>query len=221
MGCGIGGTARYLAGALGAAVTGLTISGKQVQMATRLSREAAAAAAAAADAAADAAAASTSTDTGSTADADPDGYRDGGFIRVCPRGGGKVRFVELDADRMGEYFFASPAAALSPDHDDDDDDDDDDGKDSKDEDKDRDGDGQSGPEGQEQFDVVWISEALSHLADKALFFRNAQRLLRRRGGRLVVADWFRAEGLGEGEVAADIKPIEGWFFFLFSSDRKS
>ena len=85
-------------------------------------------------------------------------------------GGGSVRFVELDAERMGEFFATRPD--------------------------------------EERFDCVWISEAMSHLPDKELFFRNAANLLGE-GGKLVVADWFRGEGLTEEQVEADIKPIEG------------
>lgn len=59
----------------------------------------------------------------------------------------------------------------------------------------------------ERFDGVWVSEALSHFPDKGLFFGNAWRVLGP-GGKLVVADWFRGEGLGEGEVERDIRPIE-------------
>ena len=62
--------------------------------------------------------------------------------------------------------------------------------------------------GSGEFDVVWITEALSHFPNKALFFRNAHQLLRP-GGKLVLADWFKAEELGEGVFEADIKPIEG------------
>ena len=58
------------------------------------------------------------------------------------------------------------------------------------------------------FDCVWISEAMSHLPDKALFFRNAAKVLNL-GGKLVVADWCRAEGLTEAEVEREIRPIEG------------
>jgi SAM-dependent methyltransferase len=81
-----------------------------------------------------------------------------------------VRFIELDAEKMGEYFSEKEAG----------------------------------------FDVVWISEALSHFPNKALFFRNTHQLLRP-GGKLVLADWFKAEGLSEAEFDADVKPIEGLF----------
>ncbi|KAH6840811.1 S-adenosyl-L-methionine-dependent methyltransferase [Chaetomium sp. MPI-CAGE-AT-0009] len=154
VGCGVGGTARYLARALGAAVTGLTISGKQVQMATRLSR--------AADGA--------DGGGGDGAGAGNGGGGEEGFIAVGEKGG-RVRFVELDAEKMGEYF------------------------------------GPGGDGGEGGFDVVWISEALSHFPNKALFFHNAHKLLRP-GGKLVLADWFKAEGLSESVFDADIKPIE-------------
>ena len=58
------------------------------------------------------------------------------------------------------------------------------------------------------FDVVWISEAMSHLPNKELFFRNAEKLLNP-GGKLVIADWFKAQDLTDMELDADIKPIEG------------
>lgn len=57
------------------------------------------------------------------------------------------------------------------------------------------------------FDCVWISEALSHFPNKALFFENAQLLLKP-GGSLVIADWFKREGVSEKEMEADIRPIE-------------
>lgn len=41
------------------------------------------------------------------------------------------------------------------------------------------------------FDVVWALESLCHAPDKAAFYREAARLLRP-GGRLVVAEYFRA-----------------------------
>ena len=135
VGCGIGGTSRYLARTRDCHVTGITISGKQVEMAMRLSRE--------------------QPDVESNA-GDP--------IKVNQ---GSVRFIELDAEKMGDYFSA-----------------------------------------QETFGCVWISEAMSHLPDKQLFFVNAFKVLRP-GGKLAIADWFKAEDLTDEQLEADIKPIEG------------
>lgn len=143
VGCGLGGTSRHLASQLGCTVTGITISGKQVQIATRLTK-------------AEVAKVESSKDT--EADAD-------GFISL---GKGKVRFIELDAEKMGEFFAKDTGA----------------------------------------FDAVWISEALSHFPNKGLFFQNAHKVLKKEG-KLVLADWFKAEGLGEKAFDNDIKPIEG------------
>ncbi len=148
VGCGVGGTSRYLAAQLGCTVTGITISGKQVEIATRLTR---------------AEAAKQRADASSSADVEPDAD---GFLALGGSGG-KAKFVELDAEKMGEFF-----------------------------------------EGQTGFDVVWISEALSHFPNKALFFLNAHKVLRP-GGKLVLADWFKGETVGDTEFANDIKPIEG------------
>jgi tocopherol O-methyltransferase len=126
-------------------VTGITISSKQVQIAARLTK---------------AEAAKETT----VADAD----NEDGFI---PLGKGKVRFIELDAEKMGDYFAADAGT----------------------------------------FDAVWISEALSHFPNKSLFFQNAHKVLNE-GGKLVLADWFRAEGLGQKAFDDDIKPIEGVHF---------
>ncbi|KAL9113543.1 MAG: hypothetical protein Q9227_002281 [Pyrenula ochraceoflavens] len=137
VGCGIGGTSRYLAKEHGCHVLGITISGTQVSMATRLSVEA-----------------------GGTLDTNKN---------VIKLGEGSVRFLELDAETMGEYFTTGSLA--------------------------------------ESFDAVWISEALSHLPGKKLFFENAARLLNP-DGTLVVADWFKAKDLQEAQIEADIRPIE-------------
>ncbi|CAK7568508.1 MAG: hypothetical protein SEPTF4163_006501 [Sporothrix epigloea] len=138
VGCGVGGTSRYLASELGARVTGITISTRQVELATKLAKVAAGK---------------------NEADVGVDGF--------FPLGEGQVRFLELDAEKMSDYFEKDAAS----------------------------------------FDVVWISEALSHFPDKALFFRNAQRVLKP-GGKLVLADWFKAEDLDAKAFDADIKPIE-------------
>ena len=144
VGCGIGGTTRYLARERGCSVTGITISGNQVQMARRL--------------------------TASQAHGEIVSESSGeGFAAL---GEGKVRFIELDAEKMGD-FFDVPEGGIPV-----------------------------------RFDTVWISEAMSHLPNKKLFFTNAFRLLKV-GGKLVVADWFKAEELGDADMEADIKPIEG------------
>jgi tocopherol O-methyltransferase len=90
---------------------------------------------------------------------------DDGFIKL---GDGQVKFLELDAEKMGDFF-----------------------------------DDQQG-----SFDAVWISEALSHFPNKALFFKNVMKVLKP-GGKLVLADWFKAENLDDTTFTNDIKPIEG------------
>lgn len=140
VGCGIGGTSRYLASNHGCTVTGITISTKQVEIANRLTQEA--------------------IDSSSSSDKqDSDG-----FFKL---GTGKVRFIELDAEKMGDFFA-----------------------------------GQHGT-----FDAVWISEALSHFPNKPLFFDNVKRVLKT-GGKLALADWFKAGDLDETTFINDIKPIE-------------
>ncbi|KAL8628093.1 hypothetical protein Q9189_006197 [Teloschistes chrysophthalmus] len=138
VGCGLGGTSRFLARNHDCHVTGITISAKQVEMATKLSAD----------------------------EANQD-HASKGVGESIKFANGSVRFLELDAERMAEHF---PTQGV--------------------------------------FDCVWITEAMSHLPDKQLFFHNVMKLLRP-GGRLVVADWFRADDLTSSQLDADIKPIEG------------
>lgn len=145
VGCGIGGTTRHLAKKHACHVVGLTISARQVEMARKLTLQ-------------------------ETVDGQPVVVAVDDPDAAVDLGAGSVRFVELDAEKMGDFFTTDP--------------------------------------NQSTFDCVWISEALSHLPDKALFFRNAATLLRP-GGKLVVADWFKAEDLTVAQLKADIKPIEG------------
>jgi tocopherol O-methyltransferase len=139
VGCGIGGTTRHLAKNYGCKVTGVTISGRQVEIAKKLTLEA----------------------SGTQQEDQKDTFK---------LGDGSVRFIELDAEKMGDFFNTEPNVA--------------------------------------KFDCVWISEAMSHLPNKQLFFQNAAKLLNP-GGKLVVADWFKSEDLTEEQFKADISPIEG------------
>ena len=146
-GCGIGGTSRYLAREHGCSVTGITISGKQVEIARK--------------------------ETGYQGEGHSKVKlaKEDGFMPFPPdHPKGAVRYIELDAERMGDFFTTPPDTKT--------------------------------------FDCVWISEAMSHLPDKKLFFDNAFRLLNPKG-RLVVADWFKAEDLTSEHEESDIKPIEG------------
>ncbi|KAI1082270.1 tocopherol O-methyltransferase [Whalleya microplaca] len=166
VGCGIGGTSRFLAKEHGCRVTGLTISGRQVEIAKRLTQ---------------AEASPTTSSSTSTAPSTPPEGEGKGVISLPS--GGSCEFIELDAETMLDHFSA-------------------DGKPTA------------------QFDCVWISEALSHFPNKPLFFRSAFALLRP-GGRLVIADWFKAPDLTPEQEKADIDPIEDGMLLppLCTADR--
>ena len=142
VGCGIGGTTRYLAANKACNVTGITISGQQVRIARDL----------------------TVKEAGSPGQVINDGST------PLKLNNGTVQFIELDAEKMGDFFTQEPNRTT--------------------------------------FDAVWISEAMSHLPDKKLFFKNGEILLNP-GGKLVVADWFKADGMTNAELEPDIRPIEG------------
>ena len=146
VGCGLGGTSRYLAKHHDCKVTGITISGKQVEMATNLTRK--------------------------EVEYDATTKAAGGSTKLRY---GAVRFLELDAEQLGQSFRTDGI-----------------------------------------FDCVWITEALSHLPDKRLFFHNAFKVLSA-GGKLVIADWFKAEDLASDQYQSDIKPIEGMSFRIVLS----
>jgi SAM-dependent methyltransferase len=58
----------------------------------------------------------------------------------------------------------------------------------------------------ETFDVVWARESVCHAEDKAAFLAEASRVLRP-GGRLVVADFARAQGTHAGD---DERLLTSW-----------
>ena len=146
VGCGVGGTTRYLAEQRGWEVTGVTISSEQIKIAYDLTDKL--------------------IDGGNTTTKPNTSDRSGEKIMLGSQGG-SVQYIQLDAEKMGEHFPT------------------------------------------DSFDLVWISEALSHLPNKPLFFTSSSQLLKT-GGRLVIADWLKAPAgeMQEGGFEADIKPIE-------------
>lgn len=152
MGCGIGGTSRYLAKEHSCQVTGITISGRQVELARKLTLE------------------------------DPIAKEHDSKAESLSfsLGEGVVQFQELDAELMGEWFARRQQ--------------------------------------QGSFDAVWISEAMSHLPNKELFFKNVELLLKP-DGKLIVADWFKDEDLSEEQFKADIAPIEGMLLLTWLYNR--
>jgi tocopherol O-methyltransferase len=156
VGCGVGGTTRYLAEQRGWDVTGVTISSEQIKIAYELTDKLVAGA-------------NESSTTQPTATGKD---RSGEKISV---GKGSVQYIQLDAEKMGDHF----------------------------------------PHG--TFDIVWISEALSHLPNKDLFFRSSSLLLKNQSdtdsdekdkGKLVIADWLKAPDLTQKQFDEDIEPIE-------------
>ena len=60
---------------------------------------------------------------------------------------------------------------------------------------------------EEQFDVVWSVESISHYQDTAKFFASAAKLLRR-GGTLAITDWFKKKELTPRECRKFLGAIE-------------
>ncbi|ETN41686.1 uncharacterized protein HMPREF1541_03622 [Cyphellophora europaea CBS 101466] len=145
VGCGLGGTTRYLAKHRAATVTGITISSKQVEIARRITAEECPPAAA-----------------GSTKPATEGPLAETPFQPYEP---GQVRYLHLDADLLRTTFPPS------------------------------------------SYNTVWISECLSHIPNKPLFFDSTFTLLTP-SGTLVLADWFKAPSLTAEQITSDIKPIE-------------
>jgi tocopherol O-methyltransferase len=60
---------------------------------------------------------------------------------------------------------------------------------------------------QQQFDLLWSLESISHYQHREAFFASAAKLLRP-GGVFAITDWFKKEDLSRGEIRKFIDPIE-------------
>lgn len=61
----------------------------------------------------------------------------------------------------------------------------------------------------ESFDVIWAIESVCYAADKSEFTTEASRLLRK-GGRLIIADFFKRDKMNIKEAAQVRKWAHGW-----------
>ncbi|MBD0332112.1 MAG: methyltransferase domain-containing protein [Chitinophagaceae bacterium] len=71
----------------------------------------------------------------------------------------------------------------------------------------------------ESFDVVWAIESVCYADDKLDFAKEAFRLLRK-GGRVVVADFYRKEGIIGKDSALVKKWTNGWAVNEFSTEEE-
>ncbi len=61
----------------------------------------------------------------------------------------------------------------------------------------------------ESFDVIWAIESVCHANDKSKFINEAYRLLKK-GGRLILADFFKQENLSQKDAALIKQWANGW-----------
>ena len=71
---------------------------------------------------------------------------------------------------------------------------------------------------EQQFDLLWSVESISHYHDHRQFFVNASRFLKA-GGTFALTDWFKRSGLSAAQTRKFIRPIEeGMFIELETMD---
>jgi tocopherol O-methyltransferase len=71
---------------------------------------------------------------------------------------------------------------------------------------------------EQQFDLLWSVESISHYHDHRQFFVNASRFLKA-GGTFALTDWFKRSGLSLAQTRKFIRPIEeGMFIELETMD---
>ena len=68
----------------------------------------------------------------------------------------------------------------------------------------------------ETFDIIWAIESVCHAHDKADFLNEAYRLLKP-GGKMVLADFFRKDGLKGADDKLILRWAEGWAIDDFST----
>ena len=71
----------------------------------------------------------------------------------------------------------------------------------------------------ESFDIIWAIESVCHANDKSKFINEAHRLLKK-GGRLVLADFFKKENLGGNDAALIKQWANGWAIDDFAGIEK-
>jgi tocopherol O-methyltransferase len=71
----------------------------------------------------------------------------------------------------------------------------------------------------ETFDVIWAIESVCHAADKSRFLKEAFRVLKK-GGRLIMADFFKKENLTGNDAALIQRWANGWAIDDFATIEK-
>jgi tocopherol O-methyltransferase len=68
------------------------------------------------------------------------------------------------------------------------------------------------------YDVLWAVEMISHLQERKEFFSRCAKILNK-NGVMVIADWFKKEGLNKNEIEEYIEPIEKGMLVTLSTSK--